>query len=51
MARFDKIDDRDADREHIFECLDQETTFTYVKLAIILAGEVKRLRMLGVRED
>ena len=48
MARPDRIDDCDADWEHIFECLDQETIFPHVKLTINPDGEIKRLKVLGV---
>jgi allantoicase len=48
MARPDRLDDCGADWEHIFECLDQETTFTHVKLTIIPDGEVKCLKVLGI---
>jgi len=41
----------EADKEHTFECLDQETTFTHVKLTILPDGGVKRLRVFGVRAD
>jgi allantoicase len=51
VARYGRIDDCDADREHILEYLDQEMTYTHANLTIIPDGEVKRLRVLGVRGD
>lgn len=45
------LSDCEADKEHTFECLDQETVFTHVKLSIYPDGGVKRLRVFGVRAD
>jgi allantoicase len=41
----------EADKEHTFESLDQEPTFTHVKLTIFPDGGVKRLRVFGTRAD
>jgi allantoicase len=41
--------DCEADKEHAFESLIQDTVFTHVKLSIYPDGGVKRLRVFGVR--
>lgn len=43
------LTDCEADQEHKFESLIQDTVFTHIKLSIFPDGGVKRLRVFGVR--